>query len=152
MADRIAVMRAGRILQVGAPAELYFAPSSAFVAGFLGDVNAFPGTVSGDRVPTPLGSVPAGRHPDGAAVQVLIRPEAIRLLPIPDPTTPAHAVRVIAARLLGRTSLVHLCVGDETGAHLHLHARIPGRFLPAEDTILAAELDRSQAFVFPREG
>ena len=39
MADRVALMRAGRLIQVGRPSELYFAPQDAFVAGFFGDVN-----------------------------------------------------------------------------------------------------------------
>ena len=60
--------------------------------------------------------------------------------------------------MLGRSSLVHLSVdrrcengaGGEEGDHLHLHARIPGRFLPAENDRLAVHLDRSQTFVFPR--
>ena len=42
-----------------------------------------------------------------------------------------------------------LSVNGATGQHLHLHARVPGRFLPPEDEILAVHLDRSQAFVFP---
>ena len=54
--------------------------------------------------------------------------------------------------------MVHLSVphgymnGHANGEPLHLHARIPGRFLPSEATELAIHLDRSQAFVFPREG
>ena len=57
--------------------------------------------------------------------------------------------RVIAARMLGRSSLVHLSVASRPERELHLHARIPGRFLPEENQVLEVELDRSQAFVFP---
>mgnify|MGYP003339855369 FL=1 len=60
---------------------------------------------------------------------------------------------MIAARLLGRSSWIHLCLGRghpaaEYEGHGHFHARVPGRFLPAEGTILSVELDRAQAFVF----
>jgi spermidine/putrescine transport system ATP-binding protein len=47
MADTIAVMRAGKIEQLGPPAELYERPATAFVAGFLGASNLLPGTIEG---------------------------------------------------------------------------------------------------------
>ena len=53
LADRIAVMRAGRILQVGRPEEIYYRPADSFVAGFIGDTNFFPLEIegrSGDRL------------------------------------------------------------------------------------------------------
>jgi len=49
MADRVAVMNAGRVEQLGAPQELYDLPRSAFVANFLGQSNLVPGTVTGAR-------------------------------------------------------------------------------------------------------
>jgi iron(III) transport system ATP-binding protein len=156
MTDRIALMRAGRIVQVGRPADLYFAPDSAFVAGFFGEVNRLEGRVEAGRVSTPLGDVDAGRFEEGAAVEVLIRPEALKLHPVSADAAGAErgeaaagAARVMAARLLGRTSLVHLSVDRPDGEPVHLHARIPGRFLPVEDEVMAIHLDRSEAFVFP---
>lgn len=153
MADRIALMRAGRIVQMGRPADLYFAPENAFVAGFFGEVNRLEGRVEGGCVRTPLGDVDAGRLEDGVEVEVLIRPEALKLRPISPgeaATAPAAgAARVMAARLLGRTSLVHLSIDGAGGEPVHLHARIPGRFLPVEDEVMAIHLDRSEAFVFP---
>jgi spermidine/putrescine transport system ATP-binding protein len=84
MADRIAIMNAGRIEQLGAPAELYEFPRTAFVAGFLGISNLLPGKVAGrGLVRLDEGTeirVPAealdGRQ-DRVAVGV--RPEKIRL-------------------------------------------------------------------------
>ena len=55
----------------------------------------------------------------------------------------------MAARLLGRSSLVHLSVEDAEEGGLHLHSRVPGRFLPGEGELMAIHLDRSEAFVFP---
>ena len=46
LADRICVMRAGRILQLGEPADIYYRPANPFVAGFIGDTNLFPVTVT----------------------------------------------------------------------------------------------------------
>ena len=57
--------------------------------------------------------------------------------------------RVEAARLLGRTSLVHLSVPASDGRTLHLHARMPGIFLPPDGSHVSVVLDARQAFVFP---
>lgn len=147
MADRIALMRDGRVVQVGPPVELYCHPAEAFVAAFFGEVNRLPGVVRSGQVLTPFGSVEARGFAEGAAVEVLIRPEALHLRPGDEDT--GEAAQVIASRMLGRTSLIHLCVGDVAGRHLHLHSRMPGRFLPSEGEILEVVLDRNQTFVFP---
>ncbi len=155
MADRIAVMRDGRILQVGPPADLYYAPSDAFVAGFFGDINRLQARVANGRVATVLGEVEASGFADGLEVEVLIRPEALTLRPAATGGSGGDAdgegggrARVLAARLLGRTSLVHLSVDGADGQDLHLHARVPGRFLPEENEIMSVQLDHSQTFVF----
>lgn len=149
MADRIAVMRNGRIVQVGRPVDLYCHPVDAFVTSFFGYVNRLEGTVSEGGVETPFGRLDARDLPDGAAVEILIRPEALHLRPSDEDTR--FAAQVITSRMLGRTSLVHLCVGDVASRHVHLHSRMPGRFLPSEGEIMEVVLDRSQAFVFPSE-
>jgi len=161
MADRIAVMREGAIVQEGTPAELYFHPVSAFVAAFFSQVNRIQSAVADGAAATPFGPVPAPGLSEGSLVEVLIRPEALRLAPVEpgadqpslgQKTAGAAAIgKVIAARLLGRTSLIHLCSGDFQGDHLHLHSRMPGRFLPEEDALVTVILDRAQAFVFPLE-
>src|SRR3546814_7698994 len=57
MADRIALMRAGRIVQLGTPANLYYQPSEAFVASFFGEINSLEGIVEAGEVATPFGTV-----------------------------------------------------------------------------------------------
>ncbi len=150
MADRVALMRDGRMVQIGQPSELYVAPRDAFVASFFGEVNRLPGTVHEGRVQTPFGWVRAEGHAEGAEVEVLIRPEALILRPIgPGCRAGERPAHVLASRMLGRSSMIHLSVHGAHGNHLHLHARIPGRHLPAEAEVMAVELDRGQAFVFP---
>lgn len=157
MADRVALMRQGRLEQVGPPSELYSAPANHFVAGFFGEVNRIPAIVRDGRVITPLGNLDARQFNEGTPVEVLVRPEALRLQSAGVSERDTASARVLTARLLGRTSMVHLSVPQESvngscnAGELHLHARIPGRFLPSEETRLAINLDRSQAFVFPRE-
>jgi iron(III) transport system ATP-binding protein len=151
MADRIAVMKEGRLMQLGTPAELYFHPDNAFVASFLGDTNRLEANVRAGSVETPLGVLEANGFEEGAPVEILIRPEALQLMAEQGEAGDHHGLaEVKAARLLGRSSLVHLSVpsGGES-APLHLHARVPGRFLPREGERLKVQLDRSQAFVFP---
>jgi iron(III) transport system ATP-binding protein len=87
MADRIAVMRGGRIVQVGTPRQLYTRPQSAFVAAFIGGTNLLPGRLeeAGDRflVATDAGFVRAQNGVKesmrGRPVFCSIRPESVRL-------------------------------------------------------------------------
>ena len=144
MADRIAVMRAGRLEQVGSPPDLYFSPATAFVAELFGEVNRCEGRVDGGQVATPFGPVPAGEIADGTLVEVLARPEALR-----QSTEMTTTATVKAARLLGRTSLIHLELVNDSGPGLHVHMRVPGCFLPARGITLGLDLDTTQAFVFP---
>jgi iron(III) transport system ATP-binding protein len=154
MADRLAIMRAGRIEQQGSPVEVYSHPATAFVAAFFGQVNELKGVVRSGAVVTPLGTLaaPAG-FGEGTAVDVLIRPEALRL---GAPAAGSVTARVMASRLLGRSSWIHLALTQPLGGpregqagHFHFHARIPGRFLPAEGEVLGVSLEPTQAFVFP---
>ena len=149
MADRIAVMREGLIEQIGTPTQLYCQPRSAFVCAFFGEVNRISGIVADGTVATPFGRLPAPGIANGQPVEVLIRPEAIRLSPT-EASMGAEA-QVMAARMLGRSSLIHLSFDDPAGRTLHLHARVPGQFLPAEAARLTVALDRAQCFVFARE-
>jgi len=87
LSDRIAVMRAGRIEQLGGPREIYEAPATRFVADFIGRATFLPGTVAavaaneadvemlGRRIRTPT----AATFAPGDAVQVMVRPEAVEV-------------------------------------------------------------------------
>ncbi|TFV98119.1 ABC transporter ATP-binding protein [Leifsonia flava] len=79
VSDRIAVMDAGGIEQVGSPEELYLRPASPVVAAFVGLSSIVPGTVVGDRVHAVGSTLPLiGGHADGP-VDVFIRPESVSL-------------------------------------------------------------------------
>ena len=156
MADRIALMRDGAIEQEASPADLYFHPASAFAAAFFSEVNRVRSVVAAGHAATPFGPVAAPGLAEGSAVEVLIRPEALRLALDAGSggaggSGAGAPATVMAARLLGRTSLVHLRAVDLQGRVQHLHSRMPGRFLPAENTPVMVTLDHTQAFVFPLE-
>ena len=82
MSDRIAVMNAGRIVQIGTPEDIYTRPVNRFVAEFMGEVNIFPvrrradGTYEGRELPGPF-KVAAGAGPEG---HIIVRPEFMRIL------------------------------------------------------------------------
>ncbi|MDC8759579.1 ABC transporter ATP-binding protein [Janthinobacterium fluminis] len=87
MATRIAVMSEGRILQVGAPGEIYETPNCRFVADFIGSVNMFEGRISVDEADHVVIESPEVRHyvshgitgTPGMAVSAAVRPEKIGL-------------------------------------------------------------------------
>ena len=156
MADRVVVMQDGRVVQNGTPEEIYCEPTCPFVATFLGEVNRFDGLVAGGRVETPLGSVAAPGFADGSAVQVLVRPEAIR---IGEPEGAGAEARVDAVRMVGRSTLVHFTLaaaargvyGPDAPEGVHLHVRSPGRVPAGEGEVRQLSLDGEQVFVFPRD-
>jgi spermidine/putrescine ABC transporter ATP-binding subunit len=99
MSDRIAVMHRGRVEQVAAPRGLYETPATAFVAGFIGNINLLTGRAAGTNAVACGGTTLAatGAAPSGAAVAVALRPERIRLDPAITldtvlPMTVAHVV------------------------------------------------------------
>ena len=85
VADRIAVMDRGQLMQVATPANIYEQPNSRWVADFIGDVNLFEGRLGDDK--TSIEGAPAGRlrvatpvdADSGATVWVAVRPEKMRL-------------------------------------------------------------------------
>src|SRR5205807_5007955 len=85
LSDRVALMRAGRIVQLGTPHEVYDHPVSTFAATFLGDSNFLPGTrVAPGLVRLDLGptvTVPGCRDAAGGRVTLTIRPERLTLSP-----------------------------------------------------------------------
>jgi putative spermidine/putrescine transport system ATP-binding protein len=108
VADRVGVMRAGRLEQLGTPAEVYLKPATAFVADFVGLSNRLPGRVDGDGVVVlgtrlPLVS-PAGQNPD---VTALVRPESVEVVPDAD-----GRGRVVTVSFLGPTSRVTVAIGE----------------------------------------
>jgi ABC-type Fe3+/spermidine/putrescine transport system ATPase subunit len=85
LSDRIVVMQAGRVVQVGAPREVYDKPASRFVASFLGEANFLPARIIGREgnetlLETPIGAVRAELDASlrGPEITLVVRPEAVR--------------------------------------------------------------------------
>ncbi|MED5396261.1 MAG: ABC transporter ATP-binding protein [Pseudomonadota bacterium] len=169
MADRILVMNDGRVVQDGAPVEIYFEPVNGFVTALLGPVNRLDGTVEDGHVATPLGTFDANGIDNGTAVQILIRPDGIRLT-LPATTPPsdsgdaprkpalaagksgnssvAPAFRVVSARPLGRSSHVVITGHNPSGSEILIEARVPGVFLPEPGCEITVSVNAREAYVF----
>jgi sulfate transport system ATP-binding protein len=78
LADRVAILNAGRIEQIGTPDEVHDNPATPFVCGFVGDANRFEGTVSGGRFTAGSVVLPASGAADGAAL-AFVRPHDLTL-------------------------------------------------------------------------
>ncbi|HEY7885610.1 MAG TPA: ABC transporter ATP-binding protein [Cellvibrionaceae bacterium] len=142
MADRIALMNAGRLEQLGTPDELYQRPVSSFTAEFFGDVNRFYGTVKQGHVRTPLGTVAASNLEEGQRVEVVIRPEAILL------ADQGAQAQVVGRHQLGASTWITLSIDDWEGQSHLLQLQQLGSLLPASHTRVHLLLDKRGVFVF----
>lgn len=153
MSDEIALMRAGRIVQRGAPYNVYNAPVDQSAASFFSDINVLHGEVHGSLTETPFGQFLAPGVADGTKVDIVIRPQHLRIdfdrngrgpNPTPQDGTPARG-EVRRARYMGNESLVELDM-DYGG---RLKATVPSVFLPKKGTPLWIMIRREKCFVFP---
>ncbi len=78
-ADQVAVMRNGRLVQVGRPRDLYLRPSDPATASFLGEAVVLPARMSGGWAECALGRLPTDSLLGGGEVQIMLRPEQLRL-------------------------------------------------------------------------
>ena len=144
MADKIVVLRAGHVEQVGAPMELYRDPDNRFVAGFIGSpsMNFLRGTVRGGAVDVPgLGgavAVPARLPAEGTAVEVGVRPQHLTV----DPGGGAHVVELTES--LGGVSYVH--ADAPTGERIVVEMREADPLPKGARVALAADAARVMAF------
>jgi len=157
MADEIALMRDGRVVQIGAPYNVYNSPVDRAAAAFFSDLNVIRGTAKDALTETPFGSFLLPGRPDGTEVEIVIRPQHIRIdfdrsgsgpLPTPEDGVPARGI-VHRSRYLGRDSLVEF-VMDHDGSVLK--ASVPSVFLPKPGTAMWLMLRRDRCLVFPPPG
>ncbi|HEY7165955.1 MAG TPA: ABC transporter ATP-binding protein [Candidatus Binatia bacterium] len=117
LADRIAVMSAGKILQVGAPREIYDFPATRSVGSFLGSLNELHGTASnGGTIKTRIGdvhcSIPGGMPKEAI---VAIRPEDVQLSATPQDASNEFEAELVSLQFLGEMTL---CGVSSNGAQL----------------------------------
>jgi putative spermidine/putrescine transport system ATP-binding protein len=115
IADRVGVMREGRLEQLAPPTEVYSRPATSFVAEFVGLSNRLPGEVRGGEVLVRGITLPlVERDVPGGQVVALVRPEAVSLASDTAAESGPLTGTVIAVTFLGATSRVTVDLGDTT--------------------------------------
>ena len=156
MADEIALMRDGKIVQQGAPYNVYTRPIDRASVAFFSDANVLRAEVEGALAQTPFGRFLAPGVPDGTKVDIVFRPQHVRIdfdrggkgpLPTATDGTAARAV-VSRARFMGNESLVEF-VMDHDGSTLR--ATVPNVFLPQPGAVMWLTIRRDRCFVFPTQ-
>jgi multiple sugar transport system ATP-binding protein len=132
LGDRVAVMRAGRLQQVGSPSDLYANPLNLFVAGFIGSpaMNFMSAQIEGDKVQLPFGDVTLpdevrrrlGRGDGARSVIAGIRPESFE-----------DATLVSDARDRGATFRARLDLVESMGSELYAHFSVQGSQLESQE-------------------
>jgi iron(III) transport system ATP-binding protein len=156
VADRIVLMRSGRVVQEGAPYNIYNAPADLEAALFFTELNIIPGEVRQGQIETAFGPFLQPGLAEGTRVEVAIRPQHLKLdfdrkggpLPTREDGVPARG-QVERARFVGRESLIELRM-DHDGSLLS--ATVPGVFMPPKGTVLWMSLRRDRCLVFPARG
>ena len=154
MADEIALMRDGKIVQQGAPYNVYTRPIDRAAVSFFSDANVLRAQVNGALAETPFGRFLAPGFADGTEVDIVFRPQHVRLDfdrhgsgPLPTPTDGVAAPGIVKrARFMGHESLIEFAM-DHDGSVLK--ATVPNVFLPGEGRRMWLTVRRDRCFVFP---
>jgi iron(III) transport system ATP-binding protein len=135
VADRLVILKAGRVLQEAPPRDAYDKPASLDAAAALGPVNVYEGGVANGAIQTPFGAIAAMHLTNGSTAQAAVRAEALAL-------TPSGGARVISVRPHGAHDLVKIAAQGVTW-----RALVPAR-TPLGETVTVT-IQPAGAFAFP---
>src|SRR5262245_11094193 len=144
LGDRIAVMRAGRLVQVGKAEELYRNPADLFVARLFSEINEIPFIVQGGALRTPIGTFVVPEFADGDAAVLCIRRRSIRVLP-PGQGLPG---RVLHVKFLGDQAVLEIAT---QGFERPLITLVREGEEPPRGTEVGLAVDPESVLVFPAE-
>lgn len=143
MSDRIALLKDGRLVQVGSAHDLYHRPVNLFSAGFFSEINVFECRAASGRVETPLGTFDAAGFEDGANASVAVRIVGVE----PDEKHGEIEARVISRRFLGDAEFFEFAVA---GAELPVRGRGRAGIVDAGARDVRLSIRRSDVLVFER--
>lgn len=144
MADRIALLRDGLLVQVGTSDDLYRRPRDLFAAAFFSEINEFNGIVRNGMVETPLGVAAAGGIAEGMAVSIAVRLSGVNVLE-DGGSIPA---RVVSRRFLGVVEMLTLAI---PGREQPIRARIRADQLRPGLRDVTLAVDRQDILVFEKD-
>ena len=150
LADRIALMRAGRLVQVGTADELYRTPVDLFTARFFSEFNEIAADVQNGGVSTPLGAFPAPGFGEGERVDVCIRPLGLKLSRAGGDGKSGNGIvgRVARRHFLGGVDLVDLAV---EGMATPVKARVSSGFGHDIGSEVSIAVDPNHLLIFARQ-
>ena len=146
-ADQVAILREGRLIQVGAPADVYTAPADLELARFLGEAVVLPAKATGTMAQCALGAVRL-ITPAHGNITIILRPEQIRLTPEPDGRTSGSTATGVVRSVdyYGHDALIDL---ELVPTAVRIQARQMGTPIPIPGTRAALQVHGS-AIPFPR--
>jgi iron(III) transport system ATP-binding protein len=142
IADRIVLMREGRIVQIGDARTLYRQPADLQAARFFCEINELQGTIRDGAVATPLGRFAARDMAEGTRVAVCVRPQGVDILPAGQ----GIAGRILQRRFIGPVDLFEIAVD---GMEQPLIARIRKALPFAKGQDIGIAIDPEEVLVFP---
>lgn len=147
MGDRIAIMRSGRVVQLGRAEDLYHHPAELFVARLFSEINEIEARVQNGEIDMPFGRIAANGIKDGDVAMVCIRERGIRLSPA---GTCGLAGRVLHVKFLGDVGLVEIGVHgfDEP---LRARTRVAVGEVWNKGAEVSVEIDPARILVFPKQ-
>lgn len=140
LADRVVVMRDGRIAQSGTPLEVWQHPADEFVARFLGFDNVVDATIVGEVADTPWGKVPVPAGSPQGRAKILVRPAGVRLVPAAE----AQLTCTVTARTFRGT---HVAVHLQAAEAPRLEAACALRDAPEPGDEVAVAFDAGEIVV-----
>ncbi len=144
LADRIAVLRGGRVVQVGRAHDLHRNPTDLFVARLFSEINEVPWTVEGGALRTPIGTFMVPEIGEGDRAVLCLRQRAIAIATAGQ----GLAARIVRVKPLGDAALVDLAVEGFDGL---LRARVRESELPGLETEVRISVDPERVLVFPAD-
>jgi ABC-type sugar transport system ATPase subunit len=147
LADRIVVLQAGRVEQVGSPLELYRSPANRFVAGFIGSprMNLLPAAQEGGAVRVAGRTIP-GLAASGEVAELGLRPEDLTLVPAGDGLLAGEALLV---EHLGSDVFAQLLIA---GLPEPVMVRLPGQAALRRGEAVGLRFDAAEAHLFGADG
>ncbi len=145
LADRIAVMRRGRLVQVGSAEDLYHQPAALFVARLFSEINEIAYPVRKGAIETPIGSIAAPGIADGETAILCVRERGIRL----NSNAKGLVGRVLHVKFLGDAARLDVAVA---GFEAPLRVRAPEGHGLEKGSEVEVEIDPARVLVFPENG
>ena len=142
LAERILVMRAGRVVQAGAAAEVWRHPADEWTAAFLGFGPAVDGVRGPEGLATPWGMVPSAAPAErNTSVRVVLRPDAVRL----------DAAGAVGGRVAHRAFAGDRAELTVEAGGVMIRVRVPDRDAPETGAAIRLAIDDEAVLVYPRD-